>query len=179
MLESSHGFSKATLINDLVATGYAIPHLTQSDLLTINKGIRTEEGGIGIIAPGTGLGEAVFTWEGSRYTPVPSEGGHTDFAPLSEVELDLLAFLNKKHGHVSYDLICSGRGLPRIYDFIKEHLQHEEPDWLIEKLANAEDRAPVGHELRCPRIEDLGACHIRRQQIGGELHATKITLDQT
>jgi glucokinase len=101
MLQSSHDFTKATLINDLVATGYAIPHLAQSDLLIINEGIKTAEGGIGIIAPGTGLGEAVFTWEGSRYTPVPSEGGHTDFAPLSEAELDLLAFLNKKHGHVS------------------------------------------------------------------------------
>jgi len=143
MLQSSHGFTKATLINDLVATGYAIPHLTQTDLLIINEGINTAEGGIGIIAPGTGLGEAVFTWNGSSYTPVPSEGGHTDFAPLSDIEHDLLTFLKNKYGHVSYDRICSGRGLPGIYDFIKTHYQLEEPDWLTEKLEIAEDRTPV------------------------------------
>ncbi len=142
-LQSSHGFSKATLINDLVATGYAIPHLSQSDIFIINEGINTVEGGIGIIAPGTGLGEAIFTWEGSSYIPVPSEGGHTDFAPISEIELDLLTFLNKRYGHVSYDRICSGRGLPGIYDFIKAHHQLEEPDWLAEDLATAEDRTPV------------------------------------
>jgi len=143
MLQSAHGFSKVTLLNDLVATGYAIPHLSQSDLFIINKGINTAGGAMGIIAPGTGLGEAIFTWDGSRYIPVPSEGGHTDFAPISEIELDLFAFLKKRYGHVSYDLICSGRGLPRLYDFIKERFQLEEPDWLTEELANAEDRAPV------------------------------------
>ena len=143
MLQSSHGFSKVTLINDLVATGYAIPHLSQPDLLIINKGITTAEGSLGIIAPGTGLGEAIFTWEGSRYTPVPSEGGHTDFAPVSEVEIDLLDFLSKRYDHVSYDRVCSGHGLPGIFDFIKTHFQLEEPDWLKEELAGAEDQAPV------------------------------------
>ena len=143
ILQSSHGFSKVSLINDLVATGYAIPHLSRSDLFILNAGINTNEGGIGIIAPGTGLGEAIFTWEGSRYTPVPSEGGHTDFAPIAEIEVDLLAFLNKRYEHVSYDRICSGRGLPGIYDFIKAHFQLEEPDWLARELENAEDRTPV------------------------------------
>ena len=143
MLQSTHGFSQTTLINDLVATGYAIPHLAPSDLLTINEGSKTAEGAIGIIAPGTGLGEAVFSWDGSRYIPVPSEGGHTDFAPLSEIEYELFTFLNTRYEHVSYDRICSGRGLPEIYDFIKLHLQIEEPAWLAEELATAADRTPV------------------------------------
>ena len=143
MLQSSHGFSHTTLINDLVATGYAIPHLLPSDVYIINEGINTADGGIGIIAPGTGLGEAMFTWEGSRYIPVPSEGGHTDFAPSSETEIELMAFLSKRYGHVSFDRICSGRGLPGIYDFIKAHYQLEEPDWLTKEMAKAEDRTPV------------------------------------
>jgi glucokinase len=143
MLQASHDFSEAILINDLVATGYAIPHLSQSDLYIVNEGIHTTNGGIGIIAPGTGLGEAIFTWEGSRYIPVPSEGGHSDFAPTSEIEIELLTFLNKRYGHVSYDRICSGRGLPGIYDFIKSHFQIVEPDWLTEKLASSEDRTPI------------------------------------
>ena len=142
-LQSAHGFTKATLINDLVATGYAIPHLSPEDLLTINDGIINAEGAIGIIAPGTGLGEAIFSWEDSQYIPVPSEGGHTDFAPLSEIEIELLKFLNEKYEHVSYDRICSGPGLSDIFDFIKTHLRIEEPEWLAEELANAEDRTPV------------------------------------
>jgi len=142
-LQSAHGFSRATLINDLVATGYAIPHLSPEDLLSINDGISTSEGAIGIIAPGTGLGEAIFSWEGSQYIPVPSEGGHTDFAPLSEIEIELLNFLKRRYDHVSYDRICSGPGLSDIFDFIKTYLQIEEPEWLAEELADAEDRTPV------------------------------------
>ena len=143
MLQLSHGFSRATLINDLVATGYAIPSLEQSDFFTINSGITINEGAIGIIAPGTGLGEVVFTWHGSRYLAVPSEGGHTDFGPSSEIESQLLDFLKKRYVHVSYDRICSGRGLPAIYDFYKSLGQAAEPDWLAEQLAAAEDPAPV------------------------------------
>lgn len=161
-LQASHGFSTVSLINDLVATGYAIPHLSHSDLMSINEGINTAEGAIGIIAPGTGLGEAIFTWEGSRYTPVSSEGGHTDFAPISETELDLLAFLGKKYGHVSYDRICSGRGLPDIYDFIKAHFQLEEPDWLAEELLNTEDRTPV---IVNAALNDTRQCTICRKTL--------------
>ena len=143
MLQASHGFSKAILINDLVANGYAIPHLEQTDLFTINEGITINEGGIGIIAPGTGLGEAIFTWDGYQFIAVPSEGGHSDFAPLSESEIELLKFLKNKYEHVSYDRICSGRGLPGIYAFIKSLGRIEEPDWLAQQLATAEDPTPV------------------------------------
>jgi glucokinase len=143
MLQASHGFIKATLINDLVATGYALPHLPQSDFFTINRGLKTGEGALGIIAPGTGLGEVIFTWDGAQYLAVASEGGHTDFAPSSALECQLLDFLRKRHGHVSYDRVCSGRGLPAIYDFYKSLGLFEEPDWLAKKLAAAEDPAPV------------------------------------
>ena len=162
MLQSSHDFSQATLINDLVATGYAIPHLSQSDLFIVNEGMHTPNGGIGIIAPGTGLGEAIFTWEDSRYIPVPSEGGHSDFAPTSEIEIELLTFLNKRYGHVSYDRICSGRGLPGIYDFIKSHFQIVEPDWLTEKLASSEDRAPI---IVNAALDDSKHCEICRKTL--------------
>ena len=143
MLQASHGFLKATLINDLVATGYAIPLLGQSDFFTINKGIKTREGALGIIAPGTGLGEVIFIWDGSRYLAVPSEGGHTDFGPSSETENQLLDYLKTRYGHVSYDRICSGRGLPAIYDYYISLHQFDEPDWLSKQLAASEDAAPV------------------------------------
>ncbi len=143
LLQAAHGFSKTILINDLVATGYALPHLKQSDFFIINRGLLTREGALGIIAPGTGLGEVVFTWDGSRYLAVPSEGGHTDFGPSSKTESQLLAFLEKRYGHVSYDRVCSGRGLPVIYDFYKSLGRLEEPDWLSAQLTAAEDPAPV------------------------------------
>ncbi|MBW2466265.1 MAG: glucokinase, partial [Deltaproteobacteria bacterium] len=162
MLQSSHNFSKVTLINDLVATGYAIPHLSESDLFIINEGICINEGSIGIIAPGTGLGEAIFTWEGSRYTPVPSEGGHTDFAPTTDTETALLTYMKSKYGHVSYDRVCSGRGLPDIYDFINAHLQIEEPDWLAAELAAAEDRAPI---IVNGALDDSRLCSICKETL--------------
>ncbi len=143
MLQDSHGFSKVTLINDLVATGHAIPHLGPSDLLIVNKGIASRQAALGIIAPGTGLGEAIFTWEGSRYVAVASEGGHTDFGPASAMENGLLDFLRSRYGHVSYDRICSGRGLPAIYDFFKISGGLAEPDWLAAQFVAAEDPAPV------------------------------------
>jgi glucokinase len=143
MLQASHNFSRVTLINDLVATGYALPLLQHSDLFTINRGLKTDEGALGIIAPGTGLGEVIFAWDGARYLAVASEGGHADFAPASEMESRLLDFLRNRYGHVSYDRICSGRGFPAIYDFLKSVGRFEEPDRLREELAAAEDPAPV------------------------------------
>ena len=143
MLQASHGFFQATLINDLVATGYAIPHLEQSDFFTINKGIKTREGALGIIAPGTGLGEVIFSWADSQYLAIASEGGHTDFGPITKTESQLLDYLKLRYEHVSYDRICSGRGLPAIYDYYKSLDQFDEPDWLVKQLASAEDPAPV------------------------------------
>jgi glucokinase len=157
-LQASHGFAKVTLINDLVATGHALPHLDPSDFFTINAGTQNPEGALGIIAPGTGLGEVIFTWDGSRYVAVPSEGGHTDFGPASETESNLLDFLRKKYGHVSYDRICSGRGLPAIYDFYKSRVRLAEPDWLAKELADAEDRAPVIVKAALDEKKECGIC---------------------
>ena len=162
LLQASHGFSRATLINDLVANGYAIPHLPQSDLFIVNEGLLTSGGAIGIIAPGTGLGEAIFTWDGSRYLAIPSEGGHSDFAPTSDLEYDLFRFVASLYGHVSYDRICSGRGIPVIYNFLKKHSEIEEPGWLAEQLATADDPTPV---IVDAALDDTRACKICRRTL--------------
>ena len=142
-LQTTHNFASLQLINDLVATGYGLPFMARQDLFTINEGSREQNGAVGIIAPGTGLGEAIFGWTGSRYLAIPSEGGHTDFAPTNEMEMELLRFLLMQYDHVSYDRLCSGRGIPEIYDFFKSRGDLDEPSWLADKLAAAEDRAPV------------------------------------
>jgi glucokinase len=131
------------LLNDLVAIAYAIPLLEADDLHTLNQGQAAPGGAIAVIAPGTGLGEGFLTWDGSRYRAHASEGGHTDFAPTNLLEVDLLRYLLDRFEHVSYERVCSGRGLPNIYAFLKDSGYAEEPAWLAERLAAVGDPNPV------------------------------------
>jgi len=82
------------LLNDLEAIAYSIPSLEAADLHTLNEGMPVTQSALAVIAPGTGLGEAFLTWEGRKYRVHPSEGGHTDFAPIDELQRGLLA----RHG---------------------------------------------------------------------------------
>ncbi len=131
------------LLNDLDALAYALPILEGDDLHTLNEGRPEVDGALAIIAPGTGLGEAFLTWDGSRYVPHASEGGHADFAPTNALELGLLQYLLDRFEHVSYERVCSGRGLPNIYAYLRDSGYAEEPPSLAEELATAEDPTPV------------------------------------
>ena len=131
------------LFNDLEAIAYGVNLLEKQDLYTLNEGVPTPQGTLSVIAPGTGLGEAFLVWEGERYRAYPSEGGHADFGPNSDLEIDLLRSFQKKFGHVSYERICSGHGLLNIYDYLKESGYAEEPPWLAEQLAATNDPTPV------------------------------------
>ncbi len=131
------------LLNDLLATAYAVPYLQNKDLHTLNEGRRVPGGSLAVIAPGTGLGEAFLTWEETRYSAHPSEGGHTDFGPTNETESALLHYLSQRLDHVSYEHISSGMGMPNIYAFFKDTGRAEEPDWLAAKLAETDDPTPV------------------------------------
>jgi len=131
------------LLNDLAAIAYAVPSLESDDLHTLNEGQAAPGGAIAVIAPGTGLGEGFLTWDGSRYRAHASEGGHTDFAPTNTLEVDLLRYLLDRFGHVSYERVCSGRGLPNIYAFLKDSGYAQEPAWLAEQMAAVDDPNPV------------------------------------
>jgi len=133
----------AHLINDLAAIAQAVPNLSQDDLETIKPGKKETGGTIAVIAPGTGLGEAYLTWDGERYRAFPSEGGHTDFGPVTGEQRDLLAYLLPKFEHVSYERVCSGIGIPNLYNFLKETQRYPEPEWLRRKLAQADDPTPI------------------------------------
>jgi glucokinase len=137
------GGAAVILLNDLESIAYAIPNLEPEDTVILKQGQVDEHGAIAIVAPGTGLGEAYLIWDGDRYRPVPSEGGHTDFAPATPLELDLLAYLMPRLGHVSYERVCSGVGIPNIYEFLKQTGRCQEPEWLAEELAKSEDKTPV------------------------------------
>ena len=131
------------LLNDLEATTWSVPSLGKEDIYTLNKGEKIQGGTIAVVAPGTGLGEAFLTWDGSRYLAHSSEGGHADLAPTNQLEVELVRYLLNKYEHVSYEWACSGIGLPNIYNFFKDSGKAEEPDWLAEELAKVKDPTPV------------------------------------
>ena len=129
--------------DDLEAIASAIPFLREDELYTLNQGEPVAGAAIGVIAPGTGLGEAYLTWDGRRYRAHACEGGHTDFGPNNDLELELLRYLLARHDHVSYERVCSGMGLPNIYTFLRDAGHAPEPDWLAAKLAAVSDWTPI------------------------------------
>lgn len=142
-LQRAFDLEAVYLLNDLVSIAYAVPHLEGRDLHVLNEGRPEPGGAIAVLAPGTGLGEAFLTWEGTRFSAHPSEGGHADFAPVNKLQIKLLRYLHDRFDHVSYERICSGMGLPNIYRFFKDTDAYEEPEWLAERLASASDLTPV------------------------------------
>jgi glucokinase len=145
------------LINDLEATAYALTELKPGDKVTLSAAKKDVIGNRAIIAPGSGLGESFLTWDGAKYTAFASEGGHRDFAPNSEIECDLLRYLQKEYGHVSYERVCSGQGIHNICRFLKDQKVEKEPAWLTEKFELAGTtpvpliiEAALNTERRCP-----------------------------
>jgi glucokinase len=132
-----------TFINDLEAIATAVPYLTKDDIKVLKQGDPLPGGNIAVIAPGTGLGEAFLTWDGKRYRPHASEGGHADFAPRNFLETELFGYIHAHLEHVSYERICSGPGIYNIYTFLKDRCYAKEPQWLGEELAKADDPTPV------------------------------------
>ncbi|MHB1566017.1 MAG: glucokinase [Acidiferrobacter sp.] len=142
-LRAKLGFDTVSILNDLAAIAYAIPTLTPADLVTLNTGIVSATGTKAIIAPGTGLGEAFLVWNGQRYQPYPSEGGHTDFAPPTEALQGLLPYLRQRVDHISYELVCSGIGIPTLYEFFRDSGCAPESSAFAAELATAPDRTPL------------------------------------
>lgn len=142
-LSSALKLDSVGLLNDLEAAAYGIFTLDDDEFLTLNQGTIRESGNKALIAVGTGLGEAILYYDGSHVHPLASEGGHADFAPRNELEIELLRYLIGRFGHVSYERVLSGPGLFNIYSFLKESGRFEEPAWLAERLATALDWSAV------------------------------------
>ncbi|MDF1579104.1 MAG: glucokinase, partial [Desulfobulbales bacterium] len=136
---------RVRLVNDLEAAAASVPLLKKDDLYELNKGTRRQDANKAVISPGSGLGEAFLTRNEKKtgYIPYPSEGGHCDFAPMSPLEIELLAHLHEKLGHVSYEQVCSGLGIVNIYNFLKESGSEDEPVWLLEMFDREDDPSRV------------------------------------
>jgi glucokinase len=137
------------LINDLEALAYGLEMLESKDFVTISEGARDADGNMAVVSAGSGLGEAGLYWDGFRHHPFACEGGHTEFAPKNDVEIELLQYLMKKYGnqHVSYERILSGPGVQNVYEFLRDTGREEEPAWLKQQLAEARDVPALISEL--------------------------------
>jgi len=131
------------LLNDVEAVAAALPLLRGEDLLIIQKGEADPGGTRAVVAPGTGLGEAFLTREDGGFRARASEGGHADFAPAGDQQIGLLKYLHPRYGHVSWERVCSGNGIPAIYDYLKEAGCAAESPRLAEQFARSDDRTPL------------------------------------
>jgi glucokinase len=146
------------LLNDLEAIGCAVPGLRPEDVVTLNPGETVEQANIAVLAPGTGLGEAFLTWEGGQYRAHSSEGGHADFAPADEVQIRLLEFMRQRLDHVSFEHVCSGVGIPHVYDFFRDREKTPEAPKIAEKIASAGDRTKAIIESALDTVEPSPRC---------------------
>jgi glucokinase len=133
------------LINDLEANGYGISELAPESVFTLHAGDAAAVGHRGLIAAGTGLGEALLIWDGKAHRPIASEGGHCDFAARTDREIALLETLRRKlGGRVSWERVVSGLGIQNIYGFLREVEKLDEPAWLRERMADEDPNAVIG-----------------------------------
>src|SRR5262245_42094450 len=158
------GAPRAKLLNDLEAAAYGMLYLKPDELVSLNPHAGApRKGNVAVIAAGTGLGEAMLHWDGQNHHPLASEGGHCDFAPRTDVEIDLLRYLRDKFkGHVSYERVLSGPGYMNVYEFLRDRGYHPETPSLREKLKASEVPSATitqlglaGEDALCASTNDL------------------------
>ncbi|WP_297460155.1 glucokinase [Ferrovum sp.] len=120
---------ECVLLNDLEAVAWGLPALEGDELFSLQVGV-PGEGNRAVIAAGTGLGEAGIHWDGARFYPFATEGGHASFAPRTEREMALWRFLQARHGHVSWERVVSGMALPELHEFLRAYERSSIPAWL-------------------------------------------------
>jgi glucokinase len=151
----------AWLINDLLANAYGILTLEEKDFTILNAGSPNATGNAAVISAGTGLGEAGAYWDGKHYHPFACEGGHADFSPRNELEIELLRYLLKRFGHASWERVVSGPGLYTIFDFLRDTGRGEAPAWLTDEMAEKDPSAVIaqaaleGRSELCVQALDL------------------------
>jgi glucokinase len=146
-LEKSVGIEHIFLINDLAANAYGIPELAADKVLPLHEGDAGAVGHRGLVSAGTGLGEALLIWDAKtqRHTPLPSEGGHCDFAPRNDREIALLQYLRRTlKGRVSFERVVSGIAIKGVYEFLRDDQKMDEPAWLRERMEKEDPNAVIG-----------------------------------
>jgi glucokinase len=150
------GLPRALLINDLEANAWGIGGLAGEDLVSLNhvslgsasSGATSASpvqptGNQAVVSAGTGLGEAGLYWDGTRHHVFACEGGHTDFAPRNDLEVQLLQYLVARFGHVSYERILSGPGLVNVFSFLRDSGHGRPEPWLVEEMEKSDPAATI------------------------------------
>lgn len=137
------GHNRIGLINDLEANAYGLRELEETEFAVLNSGEENPSGNYAVISAGTGLGQAGIHNENGKLRPFAAEGGHADFAPRNELEMELLRYLLTKFERVSVERVVSGRGLQNIYEFLRDTKKGSEPDWLAEEIKESGDVGAV------------------------------------
>lgn len=150
----SLALDSVSLINDLEANAYGLLTLEPEAFAMLNEGVMPRHGNMALIAAGTGLGQSIIVTDERVYRPLASEGGHADFAPRTEIEIELLRYLMALFGHVSYERLLSGPGLLNIYNFLRESQQFTEPPWLKERMSS-DDSSAVISEMALAKKADI------------------------
>ncbi|MBI5903840.1 MAG: glucokinase [Deltaproteobacteria bacterium] len=159
---------RVELINDLVATAWGMGYLHEDEFKVLQKG-RPVAGNAALIAAGTGLGECMLFWDGKAHIPSASEGGHADFAPRSGLEIELLQYLIKTYGHVSYERVLSGQGLKNIYDFLTARRNAPAPERLRKGFESGDAASVVAQEAMRGNDKDCAlALELFASVYGGE-----------
>lgn len=163
------GVREVHLLNDLEATAYGLAGLTKADIITLHQGDASVQGNMAIIAPGTGLGEAGLYWDGHSYHPFPTEGGHCDFCPRTDLDIELFHFLQKKYGVVSWEKVVAGPGIHDIYLFLRSLGNTEEPAWLSQAFNHDDPSAVISHaavenkDAVCVEAMEMFVCYLARE----------------
>lgn len=182
-LARATGVPRVALLNDLQATAYGMLYLSAGEVAVLQPAEEpSRRGNIAVIAAGTGLGEAMLYWDGKRYHPVASEGGHADFAPRTDLEIELLRHLRATlKGRVSYERVLSGPGIVNLYSFLRDTGRAPEPDWLKERLESGDKAAVIsevgleGRERLCAGTLDLFAAIYGAEAGNGALRCVALS----
>lgn len=149
-----------SLVNDMQANAYGLALLQEADLDRLKYGSKIEGNAV-IISPGTGLGEAGLYWDGARYHPFATEGGHCDFSPRNDFDLEIWQYFHQKYGHVSWERLLSGQGIHDTYQLIRNVSGEKEPERLTAQMAKKDPAAAItrsaldGTDMVCMETLDL------------------------
>jgi glucokinase len=151
--------SQAVLINDLEANAWGIPALDAKDVVALNQVKGLPLGNQAVIAAGTGLGQAGMYWDGHKHHVFACEGGHTDFAPRNQLEVELFNYLSARFGHVSYERIISGPGLVNVFNFLRDTGRGTPAQWLVDQMTQSDPAAAIS------RAANDGKCALCEQAV--------------
>jgi len=142
-LKTEFDIEQVSIINDLEATAYGLVGLSAEDTVPLFESSETVSGNMAVLAPGTGLGEAGIFWDGAYHRPFATEGGHSEFAPRTVLDVELLEYLQQEDEIISWEHVVSGPGIYRIYKFLRDVKGNKEPAWLKENFKNNDNPAAV------------------------------------